>query len=160
MDSPSQTIGRRAAGEVCRRLRVALVSTGLSRKAFASLLGTSQPRLSSYLSGKVTPSASFLIEAELVAKGARGGAPYKGRGTSHGVGGPIGGALRPDFSRPGIGLGLKISDAERYQVAPQAIRRHEAVGRPEPWGGLPGRGQLSRSTSVHDHRPGWVGSTP
>ena len=53
---------------MCRRLRVALVSTGLSRKAFASLLGTSQPRLSSYLSGKVTPSASFLIEAELVAK--------------------------------------------------------------------------------------------
>ena len=29
---------------------------------------------------------------------------------------PVGGALRPDLSRPGLGLDLKESDAERYRV--------------------------------------------
>lgn len=29
---------------------------------------------------------------------------------------PVGGALRPDLSRPGIGLELKQADAKRYAV--------------------------------------------
>jgi hypothetical protein len=30
---------------------------------------------------------------------------------------PIGGTLRPDRSRPGLGLELKPADAERYRIA-------------------------------------------
>ena len=64
----SQSIEQQAAMEVRQRLEKALGRSGLSQKAFASLLGTSQPRLSSYLSGKVTPSATFVVRAELVAE--------------------------------------------------------------------------------------------
>lgn len=49
---------------VRERLGAALKVSGLSQSSFAALLGTSQPRLSSYLSGKVTPSAALLLRAE------------------------------------------------------------------------------------------------
>ncbi len=54
--------------EVRSRLNAALDASRLSQTAFAALLGTSQPRLSSYLSGKVSPSAKLLIRAERVAR--------------------------------------------------------------------------------------------
>ena len=53
---------------VCERLRASLKASGLSQSAFAALLGTSQPRLSSYLSGKVTPSATLLVRVERLAR--------------------------------------------------------------------------------------------
>ncbi|MCL4446176.1 MAG: helix-turn-helix transcriptional regulator [Actinobacteria bacterium] len=62
----SQHIEKKASMEVRRRLKSALARSGLSQTAFASLIGTSQPRLSSYLSGKVTPSAKLLVRAEKV----------------------------------------------------------------------------------------------
>lgn len=49
------------------QLRAALDSTGLTQTAFAAALGTSQPRLSTYLNGKVSPSASFFVRAQRVA---------------------------------------------------------------------------------------------
>ena len=62
------TRGRRieddARSDVQARLQRALVASGFTQSAFASLLGTSQPRLSSYLTGKVVPSATFLVRAE------------------------------------------------------------------------------------------------
>jgi len=67
----SRQLQERAASEVRRRLGNALSSSGLTQRAFASLLGTSQPRLSSYLSGKVMPSAELLVRAEQVAKALR-----------------------------------------------------------------------------------------
>lgn len=63
----STMIDQQAVLAVRRRLRTAMSQTGLSQKAFASLLSTSQPRLSSYLSGKVVPSAVFVQKAELLA---------------------------------------------------------------------------------------------
>jgi predicted XRE-type DNA-binding protein len=54
--------------EVRQRLSQALANCGLTQKEFALLLGTSQSRLSTYLSGKVTPSATFLVRAERVGK--------------------------------------------------------------------------------------------
>lgn len=63
----SRVIEDRVGVEVRRRLEAALTSSGLTQKGFARLLGTSQPRLSSYLSGKVVPSAAFLVRAEHVA---------------------------------------------------------------------------------------------
>jgi transcriptional regulator with XRE-family HTH domain len=42
----------------------ALAASGLSQAAFASRLGTSASRMSTYLRGEVTPSASLLIRAQ------------------------------------------------------------------------------------------------
>ena len=52
---------------VQRRLRQSFRATGFSQQRFADELGTSQPRLSTYLSGKVVPSASLLEHAEVIA---------------------------------------------------------------------------------------------
>jgi predicted XRE-type DNA-binding protein len=55
--------------EVARRLREAVATSGLGQQQFAERIGTSQPRLSTYLSGKVTPSAALLLRAERLAQG-------------------------------------------------------------------------------------------
>jgi DNA-binding transcriptional regulator YiaG len=63
-----RTIGRaRRAAEVAEREAVAeevtelVRASKLSRAEFASLIGTSPSRLSTYASGKVTPSAALLM---------------------------------------------------------------------------------------------------
>ena len=48
---------------VARRLRTDVRRTGLTISAFAELLGTSRSRLSTYLSGKVTPSAAVALRS-------------------------------------------------------------------------------------------------
>ncbi|MCZ2403115.1 helix-turn-helix transcriptional regulator [Paenarthrobacter sp. Z7-10] len=48
-------------------LRSALQSSGLTRADFAARLGTSGSRLSTYLTGKVMPSATLLVRAANVA---------------------------------------------------------------------------------------------
>jgi hypothetical protein len=59
--------------EVAARVRAAVERSGLSRAAFAERIGTSASRLSTYLSGKVTPSASMLVRIERTAEpGGRG----------------------------------------------------------------------------------------
>lgn len=50
--------------EVAARIRAALDRSGLTRTHFAELVGTSPSRLSTYLSGKVTPSAAMLLRIE------------------------------------------------------------------------------------------------
>lgn len=65
---PSRLKGMGASLEVQTRLRAALESSGLSQSAFASFLGTSQPRLSNYLAGKTMPSAKLLVQAENLAE--------------------------------------------------------------------------------------------
>jgi transcriptional regulator with XRE-family HTH domain len=52
---------------VVERLDAAVARTGLSMRQFAHALGTSPSRFSSYGSGKVAPSAAFLIRAERIA---------------------------------------------------------------------------------------------
>lgn len=54
--------------EVAEELQRHLRESGLSRAEFASRLGTSQSRLSTYLAGKVTPSAALLIRARKIAQ--------------------------------------------------------------------------------------------
>lgn len=54
--------------EVCRRLAESLQRSGLSRAGFAAQLGTSQSRLSTYLTGRVTPSATLMVRAERLAQ--------------------------------------------------------------------------------------------
>lgn len=55
--------------EVAQELQRALEASGLTRAEFASRLGTSQSRLSTYLSGKVVPAATVLIRARRLAEG-------------------------------------------------------------------------------------------
>lgn len=52
---------QRERAAVAREIRHAVDRSGLTHAAFASRIGTSPSRLSTYLSGKVTPSAALLI---------------------------------------------------------------------------------------------------
>ncbi|MGI8793760.1 MAG: helix-turn-helix domain-containing protein [Acidimicrobiales bacterium] len=52
---------------VAERIRQAIQRSGLTQVQFAALIGTSASRLSTYLSGKVTPSAAMLIRLERMA---------------------------------------------------------------------------------------------
>lgn len=61
--------------EVAARVRAAVQRSGLSNAEFASLIGTSASRLSTYLSAKVTPSAALLVRIERVAAGGDHPAP-------------------------------------------------------------------------------------
>jgi hypothetical protein len=53
--------------EVASRVRSAVSSSGLTNRDFAQMVGTSASRLSTYLSGKVTPSAAMLVRIERAA---------------------------------------------------------------------------------------------
>ncbi len=53
--------------EVARRIRTLLEASGLSRSAFSERIGTSSSRLSTYLSGTVTPASTLLVRMERVA---------------------------------------------------------------------------------------------
>lgn len=52
---------------VAAELAELLQCSGMMRAQFADRLGTSQSRLSTYLSGKVTPSASMMVRARGIA---------------------------------------------------------------------------------------------
>lgn len=45
-------------------LTAALAGSGMSQASFAAALGTSQPRLSTYVTGRVMPSAALLVRAQ------------------------------------------------------------------------------------------------
>lgn len=55
---------RSAKAEVAERVRAAVERSGLTHARFAELVGTSASRLSTYLSGRVTPSAAMLVRIE------------------------------------------------------------------------------------------------
>ncbi|MGQ0776034.1 MAG: helix-turn-helix domain-containing protein [Pseudonocardiales bacterium] len=66
---------RAERAEVAAEITRLQTASGLSRAEFAAAIGTSTSRLSTYLSGKVTPSAGLLVRMRRVAAG--------GAGTSH-----------------------------------------------------------------------------
>ena len=53
--------------EAAARVRAAVTRSGLTKSRFAELIGTSASRLSTYLSGTVTPSAAMLMRIERAA---------------------------------------------------------------------------------------------
>lgn len=53
--------------QVAAEIRHLVARSGLSRQDFALRLGTSRPRLSTYMSGKVTPSASLVVRMRRIA---------------------------------------------------------------------------------------------
>ncbi len=59
----AETAERDAVAEQMREL---VRASGLNQAQFASRLGTSRTRLSTYLSGRVTPSAAMLLRAQRV----------------------------------------------------------------------------------------------
>lgn len=52
--------------EVAQEMREILQASGLNQAEFASRIGTSRTRLSTYLSGRVTPSAALMLRARRV----------------------------------------------------------------------------------------------
>jgi DNA-binding transcriptional regulator YiaG len=52
---------RRERGEVAADIQQAIERSGLTRAELASRLGTSASRLSTYATGKVVPSAAFMV---------------------------------------------------------------------------------------------------
>ena len=72
-------MARRIAEEDERRavadhIRSTIAGTGLTQREFASLVGTSPSRLSTYVTGSVTPSAAMLLRINRMAKRARSSA--------------------------------------------------------------------------------------
>lgn len=59
--------GERA--EVAAQLNAAREHSGLTAREFATRMGTSASRMSTYLAGKVTPSASLMVRASRIAAG-------------------------------------------------------------------------------------------
>lgn len=55
--------------EVANRLRSAAARSGLSNAELAQRVGTSASRLSTYLAGKVTPSAAMVVRIERLVDG-------------------------------------------------------------------------------------------
>ena len=53
---------------VAARLRKAVARSGLTNAEFAERVGTSASRLSTYLNGKVTPSAAMMLRIEQAAE--------------------------------------------------------------------------------------------
>ncbi|MEO6605545.1 MAG: helix-turn-helix transcriptional regulator [Aeromicrobium sp.] len=55
---------RRERDEVAKRISKIVLTTGLTQKVFAARIGTSASRLSTYMTGSVTPSASMMLRIE------------------------------------------------------------------------------------------------
>jgi DNA-binding transcriptional regulator YiaG len=55
-------------GEVAAEVRRLVGDSGLSQHDFADRIGTSRSRLSTYMSGKVVPSAALLVRMRRVAR--------------------------------------------------------------------------------------------
>lgn len=53
--------------QVAGEIRDLVACSGLSRQDFAARIGTSRPRLSTYMAGRVSPSASLMIRMRRVA---------------------------------------------------------------------------------------------
>jgi hypothetical protein len=59
---------RRDRDEVAQRVRSAVQDSGMTAGRLAESVGTSASRLSTYMTGKVTPSAAMLVRIERVAR--------------------------------------------------------------------------------------------
>jgi DNA-binding transcriptional regulator YiaG len=69
--------------QVAGEVREAIARSGLSRSEFASRIGTSTSRLSTYATGNVTPSAALMVRMRRVAEQAEAGIPWRDRRRGH-----------------------------------------------------------------------------
>ncbi|MGH3451913.1 MAG: helix-turn-helix domain-containing protein, partial [Haloechinothrix sp.] len=63
--------------EVAAEIRGAIANSRLSRTEFASRIGTSASRLSTYATGKVTPSATLMLRIRRLAERLPAGEPER-----------------------------------------------------------------------------------
>jgi len=63
--------------EVAREIRRLVAISGCSQRTFAKYVGTSAPRLSTYVNGLVTPSAAMMYRMNRLANALAQGAPWK-----------------------------------------------------------------------------------
>lgn len=64
IDDARESAQKREREEVAERVRSCIARSGRSAVEFAELIGTSASRLSTYQSGKVTPSAALMLRME------------------------------------------------------------------------------------------------
>lgn len=87
--------GAAERAEVAGEVRTLVRESGLSQQDFAQRIGTSRSRLSTYLSGKVTPSAALLVRMRrLAASAATRDSGHGAAPTGSAPGGPAAGAGR------------------------------------------------------------------
>jgi DNA-binding transcriptional regulator YiaG len=67
IDSARQEAADAEREQVAGKIRDLVARSGLSRQDFALRIGTSRPRLSTYMSGKVTPSAALMLRIRRIA---------------------------------------------------------------------------------------------
>jgi Helix-turn-helix domain len=72
LDHARAEVEAAARAEVRRRLQELVETSGLTAAQFAQRIGTSASRMSTYLSGKVVPSAALLVRCEAVSQRAAG----------------------------------------------------------------------------------------
>jgi predicted XRE-type DNA-binding protein len=70
IDSARQQASDSERQEVASEVSRLVSESGLSRKDFADRIGTSRPRLSTYMSGKVVPSAALMVRMRRLARAA------------------------------------------------------------------------------------------
>ena len=103
-----ETTDRADRADVAARVRAAVDRAGMTGAEFAASVGTSASRLSTYLNGKVTPSAALLMRIERTAEfgatdsvaphGSSSGRvlPEKSAGVSQGGGDQVDPEVQPD----------------------------------------------------------------
>ncbi len=67
IDGARKEAERADRAEVAARIRTAVERAAMTKADFAAAVGTSASRLSTYLNGKVTPSAAMLVRIERTA---------------------------------------------------------------------------------------------
>jgi DNA-binding transcriptional regulator YiaG len=99
IEAARQQAARSEVEEVTDRIRALREASGLTVGEFANMVGTSRPRMSTYLAGKVVPSAAMLIRMERAARlSSTATVPSPGPSGS-GRGGAAGGAGNLDLAR-------------------------------------------------------------
>lgn len=66
VDRARQRAAESERAEVTAEIRDLVAGSGLSQQAFAERIGTSRSRLSTYMSGKVVPSAALMVRMRRV----------------------------------------------------------------------------------------------
>jgi hypothetical protein len=67
IETARQEAAQAERDQVASEIRDLVARSGLPKRDFALRLGTSRPRLSTYMSGKVTPSATLMLRMRRVA---------------------------------------------------------------------------------------------
>lgn len=128
--------------EVVSALREALARTGLTQAEFATLLGTSPARLSTYLTGTTVPNAALYLRALRVAA-AHAAARAAGRMTPESTARAVNDALA-DGDRTAMALRLVLQARDDLRDGTAAVRAGHRADWLAAW--------QDRARPIRDHR--------